>query len=186
MLQYRAEPLENRISVEEYVRDFVDVPRFLACCRACPNYTVKWSCPPYDFEPLSLWRKYREFWIFGTKLVLGAESAGSGWDVWNRDSGVHTALAAEKEKLLGRALSLEKQYDGSLGLSAGSCDICGRDCTKKFGTPCRHPERMRYSIEALGGNVGETAARLLGTPIKWAEGGKLPDYLTLVCGLLLR
>ena len=58
MLKYSAVPLENKIAVSDYVRDYVDVPRFLECCRACHNYSSKWSCPPYDFDPLSLWGTY--------------------------------------------------------------------------------------------------------------------------------
>lgn len=185
MLSYGTAALENMIPADEYIRGYVDVPRFLECCRACPNYTVKWSCPPYDFDPLALWRGFREFWIFGTKLTFGAE-AGSGWDVWDKGGGVHAVLAAEKTKLLDRALSLEKEYPGGLALSAGSCEICGANCTKRFGSPCRRPDRMRYSIESLGGNVCDTAEKLLGTPIKWASDGKLPEYLVLVCGILLK
>ena len=45
---------------------------------------------------------------------------------------------------------------------------------------------MRYSIEALGGNVAETAERYLHKPLLWIEDGRMPDYLTLVCGLLAR
>ena len=54
------------------------------------------------------------------------------------------------------------------------------------GRPCRCPEKMRYSIEALGGNVAETAERYLHKPLLWIEDGRMPDYLTLVCGLLAR
>lgn len=185
MLEYSAEPLENKISVSEYVKKYVDAPRFLECCRACPNYTVKWSCPPYDFEPLDLWKKFSAFWIFGTKLALGG-AEGSEWNVWEPGGDAREALAKEKSKLLARALSLEKEYEGSLGLSAGSCDLCGKDCTKRFGVPCRHPEQMRYSIEALGGDVCATAENLLSTPIKWMTDGKLPEYFVLVCGLLMK
>lgn len=45
---------------------------------------------------------------------------------------------------------------------------------------------MRYSIEALGGNVGKTAEKLLGVEIKWAADGKLPGYFMLVCGILTK
>ena len=46
--------------------------------------------------------------------------------------------------------------------------------------------RDSYSIEALGGNVAETAERYLHKPLLWIEDGRMPDYLTLVCGLLTR
>ncbi len=185
MLKYSAVPLENKIAVKDYVRDYVDVPRFLECCRACHNYSSKWSCPPYDFDPLSLWGKYGEFWIFGTKLELAPEFAGSDYNAPETNREIRAALSAEKRKLMERALGLEKEHPGSLGLSAGSCDLCA-ECAKKSGSPCRSPELMRYSIEALGGNVGETAEKLLATPIKWVTEGKTPEYFVLVCGLLTK
>lgn len=79
----------------------------------------------------------------------------------------------------------EAEYPGSVSLSAGSCTICGENnCTKKDGAPCRFPEKMRYSIEALGGNVGLTASRLLGIDLQWITEGQVPDYFVLVGGLL--
>ena len=43
---------------------------------------------------------------------------------------------------------------------------------------------MRYSIEALGGNVGKTVHDLLGIELEWIEEGKVPSYFVLVGGLL--
>lgn len=185
MLEYSTESLENWIAVSEFTAKYVDVLRFLECCRACPHYAMKWSCPPYDFEPIDLWEKFSTFLVFGTKISLGAAS-GSEWDIWEQGGEMRQVMAKEKGKLLSRALSLEKQYKDSLGLSAGSCDLCGKNCTRRFGSPCRHPEQMRRSIEALGGNVSAIAQDLLGTPMQWMKEGKLPDYFVLVCGLLMK
>ena len=44
---------------------------------------------------------------------------------------------------------------------------------------------MRYSVEALGGNVGLTVQKLLGIQLEWMEEGKLPSYFVLVGGLLM-
>ena len=44
---------------------------------------------------------------------------------------------------------------------------------------------MRYSIEALGGNVGLTVTRYLGQKLEWIEEGRLPRYFMLVAGLLI-
>ena len=100
--------------------------------------------------------------------------------------GLLGGMKAEKEGLLGQLLALERAGDGALLLSAGSCTLCGARCTRPDGAPCRCPEKMRYSIEALGGNVAETAERYLHKPLLWIEDGRMPDYLTLVCGLLTR
>ena len=94
---------------------------------------------------------------------------------------IEDVQAALTEKLYAREL----QIDGSQSLSAGSCRICGYDnCARKNGEPCWFPDRLRYSIESLGGNVGLTCTKLLGLPLQWVEEGIVPDYFVLVGGLL--
>ena len=43
---------------------------------------------------------------------------------------------------------------------------------------------MRYSIEALGGDVSKTAADLLDLELKWGKNGELPEYFVLVGGMI--
>lgn len=94
-------------------------------------------------------------------------------------------MAEVKAALTATLFQKEEAYPGSRSLCAGSCAVCGEDnCSKPQGQPCRYPDRMRYSIEALGGNVGLTASRLLGINLQWIEEGKVPDYFVLVGGLL--
>ena len=57
-------------------------------------------------------------------------------------------------------------------------------CTRVNEEPCRHPEKMRYSIEALGGDVSKTAADLLDLELKWGKNGELPEYFVLVGGMI--
>ena len=45
-MMYRTERLETSIDIASYIDGYVDVERFLACCRECPNYGQLWSCPP--------------------------------------------------------------------------------------------------------------------------------------------
>ena len=95
-----------------------------------------------------------------------------------RMAGCNKALAEE-------LFEMEKAYPGSVSLSAGSCSTCGKDgCTRPSGKPCRYPDKMRYSIEALGGNVGKTVHDLLGIELEWIEEGKAPSYFVLAGGLL--
>ena len=41
---------------------------------------------------------------------------------------------------------------------------------------------MRPSLEACGFDVARTASELFGIEMKWGSGGRMPEYLTLVCG----
>lgn len=55
---YTVEKAEAETSVKEFLRHCIDVPKFLACCQACPNYAHRWSCPPFSLTP----------WMSGTHI----------------------------------------------------------------------------------------------------------------------
>ena len=66
----------------------------------------------------------------------------------------------------------------------GTCPYCGSaPCARISGKPCRHPEKVRPSLEAFGFDMSKTAKDLLGLEIKWSQGELIPEYLTLVCGV---
>jgi len=88
----------------------------------------------------------------------------------------------EKDVLSKKIQALEKEYPGSIGLSAGSCHIC-HQCTRPKDGGCRYSDEIRNFIEFLGGDVGKTAGDLLAMQLKWMK-EKLPECLTLVNGFL--
>lgn len=45
-MSYSVEALEREMPVKTFLRDCVDVERFLGDCQACENYAKRWSCPP--------------------------------------------------------------------------------------------------------------------------------------------
>lgn len=171
----KTETFEKTIDVETYVRDYVNVEEFLDCCRQCDSFEQKWSCPSYSFDPVDYWKKYDRLYVIGKKMIL-EEGEKENW----RD-----LMTQVKEELAEVLYGMEAARPGSVSLSAGSCSLCGEDgCSRKTGEPCRFPEKMRYSIESLGGNVGLTVSRLLGVELLWIEEGRVPDYFVLVGGLL--
>lgn len=172
----KIETYEKTIGVPAYIEGYVNVEEFLECCKVCGNYDRKWSCPSYDFDPVEdYWKKFSNFYVVGKKMIL-AEEEKENWE---------NLMEEVKGQLTEELFEKEKQYPGSRSLSAGSCHICGTDnCSKVAGEPCRFPDKMRYSVESLGGNVGLTASRLLGIELQWIEEGQVPDYFTLVGGLL--
>ena len=79
---------------------------------------------------------------------------------------------------------LERRTGGRAFSYVGSCLYCPEgSCTRPEGLPCRHPERVRPSLEACGFDIGRTTEELFGIPLLWGTDGKLPAYLTLVCAL---
>ena len=172
---YTTERFVTTIPLAEYVPQCVDVPKFLGFCRACPSYGTRWSCPPHNYDPMDLWARYETLTLVALVLTLdGSLSRTQAMD----------ALTREKKALLEELLSLEEKFPGSLALSAGNCQLC-RFCARTQGIPCWQPQRMRPSIEALGGDVSLTLERYLGKTLRWTREGEIPETLTLVGGLLL-
>lgn len=182
----RTERFENTVSVKEYMDKCVNVPEFLEYCKQCANYGTVWYCPPFDFDPEDYWKKYRSFHIVGMKIYLPEELLAGTYTKEERAEIFETILHPKKEELNQELFAMEKKYPGSVSVSGGSCQQCGKEnCARKEGLPCRFPEKMRHSVEALGGNVGLTVTKYLHQELQWIEEGKLPEYFMLVGGLLI-
>ena len=89
---YKTETYTAVVPVEDYIEGYVDVDTFLECCRACPNYEKVWSCPSYDFDVLSYWRKYETLELTAVKIIFDEEFAGKAF------------TKAEQDKILGQSL----------------------------------------------------------------------------------
>ena len=175
---YTLQKFEKNISVDDYLEGYVNVGEFLEYCKECRNYDKVWSCPPYDFEPEDYWKGFRELYILGYKINFAGDASE------NRSIEI---MAEVKKKLSEELFALEDEFEGSISLSAGSCSICmdeKESCTRKDGEACRYPDKMRFSIESIGGNVGKTIHDLLGISLCWIEEGKVPEYFVLAGGLL--
>lgn len=182
---YTISRYEAAVPVEEYMEACVDVPTFLACCRKCGNYDKVWSCPPYDFNPEDYWRRYKTLQLTGIKICFPAEMTEREYTKAELDEIIESVLWEERRKLTDELMELEEKFPGSVSLSAGSCMNCSPGtCTRPEGRECRFPEKMRYSIESIGGNVGLTVTKYLKQKLLWMEDGKLPEHFILVCGLL--
>ena len=165
--------LQAEIGVAQYTSRFVSPETFLAACQACPNYGCCWSCPPYDFDVLDYWQRYSRLQL----LVLKVPTAGLSPEEVGRQ------LAQARQELDTRLRELEQAHSGSVALQSGRCLLCER-CARTSGEACRHPQRLRYSIESLGGDVSATLQELLGVELQWYSKDSSPDYLVQAGGLL--
>jgi predicted metal-binding protein len=76
--------------------------------------------------------------------------------------------ALEKE-MLNFLDNYQNNYKERLVLWDGFCRICYKEnkkCTYDSGKPCRYPDRIRYSIEAVGINVDQTVKNV-GIKLEW-------------------
>ena len=166
--------LSASVPVREFLETAVDVEKFLALCRMCPNYGNIWTCPPLAFDPMEIWSRYETLELYARVLYPEPDTSyGDFLDLFRR----------EKTSLTAWVFALEQENPGSLSLAASTCTACS-PCRRQQGRPCQNPGALRYSIEALGGDVGKIMKTYLHTPLQWAEAGKLPQYLTVVAGLL--
>lgn len=174
---YTLERFEKEISVPLYTEHYVNVAEFVEYCKACENYDKVWSCPPYTFNPEEYWKQYETLCVIGYKINFAEEIT---------EKRSMEIMAEVKNKITEELFAMEEEMPGSISLSAGSCSICGKgNCTRPEGKPCRYPEKMRYSIESIGGNVGKTVSKLLGIELEWIKEGKMPSYF-VICGGLLK
>lgn len=95
------------------------------------------------------------------------------------------ALKREKRLYRQELQRWERETPGSQMLLAGTCDQC-ETCEKVQGHPCGRPGLLRYSIEALGGDVEGCLQHYFHLPMLWGRDGKAPDYFVLVGGLLTK
>ena len=169
--------------VSDFVKNCVDVPRFLACCRECPNFDGRWSCPPYNFSVETLWKRYTSILLYEEKVYVDPVLREKVYSQDEINEISCELLAPVKRQMTGELLAMEGEYPGSRALFSGTCDFC-TICAKELNEQCFHPEKMRYSIEALGGNVAQAVQIYFDDTILWAKDGRLPEYYILLGGLL--
>lgn len=182
-MEYTVETLEAELGIEEFIAGFVDVDRFRECCEACRGYGKTWACPPYDFEPMEIWRGYSSILLYAKKVLLPESETAVVREPHELAACYIELLKPVKQAMLNELFEMEKAAPGSMALSAGGCDLCG-ECTRGGGLPCRFPERLRYSVESIGGNVLKCITDVLGETVLWAGNGRLPEHFILLGGLL--
>ena len=173
-LSYDIERRSAETDAATYIADYRRVEYFLQFCRQCGNYGNRHGCPPFDHDTLALIQPYSKVRIIGVKITP-------------RDK--HLPLAAANDlmapiplKLNEELIATEAELAGRAFGFVGTCPYCN-SCSRTSGLSCRHPDKVRPSLEAIGFDISKTASDLLGIDIKWSRDGFLPEYLTLVCGV---
>ena len=124
---YNIERSEKTIKVNEYIENYVNVEEFLEYCKECKNYESIWSCPSYNFNPEDYWRGYDEFLVVARKIIFGPEvDVPRSFEI----------MQEVKDDMSRELYELEKEYPGSISLSAGSCSMCKEGCTRTEGLSC--------------------------------------------------
>ena len=180
---YYTQKFEAEIDVETLLNDYIDLEQYENSCKNCPNYGALYSCPPYDFDKLELLRKYKKLRIIGLQILFDKKLTSKVYSE-SEISTVNRNIINPERNSFDADLLLEEKRSNGLALYSGSCNLC-QICKRKTNEPCEHPNKMRYSIESLGGDVVGLSRDYLGVNILWAGKGKLPEYFLFVGGILI-
>ena len=176
----RVKRLATALPMREMLETYIDIEKFLGCCAACPRYGQTWSCPPYDFDPADIWHRYTYVQLYAVQIFPESDDAKAAA---LRDA---EAFLYPYRKLLDALLEeKERETPGSLRLDAGRCRVC-ETCARREDKPCRFPEKLRYSVESLGGNVAALAADKLHAPLLWGSREAPPEYFLLAGAVLTK
>ncbi len=171
---------EATIDVAELMNRYLDAERVRSYCVQCSSYGKVWSCPPFDFTTEDYLTGLVTAHIFGTKIAFGDTLLSRQLSVDERKAVMAEAIDTAWADELPRLYALEASHPGSR-IFTGRCRLCRPLCCSRVSNePCRHPRRLRHSLESLGFDLEKTAADLLGIPLQWATEGKLPPYITLI------
>lgn len=173
---YQVKDFTTNISAEEYIRRFNNSERFIKYCQECRNYGKVWACPPFSHDTIAQLRQYANLFLVATKIIP------DGKDIPLTE--VNRFLRPERLRIENQLRDMEATYGGRAFAYAGSCLYCPEGtCSRLDNQPCRHPDLVRPSLESYGFDLAKTATELFGFPLLWSNGGCLPHYLTLICGL---
>lgn len=156
---------------------FEDKEKFrLLCADGCMNYKMKWSCPPYSPS----FRDFSLSWDMLYILYLRVDTNQFSYikNDYLKIKAANSILKSRADKFLLRMAKQHGRY-----ISTGSCRLC-KPCKCKINIPCAHPDKMTFSFEALGIDVGALADMCFQKPLLWYKPKILPEYTSVVCGLL--
>ena len=175
-MAYTVERYTAEIDAKAYIEVFRRADYFIQLCQQCGNYGRRYGCPPFDDDSLDAIRGYDRVRIIGVKITPGDRSLPL--------EAANDLMKPVIRELNEELLETEKSLGGMSYGFVGTCPYCGGAlCARIDGKPCRHPDKVRPSLEAIGFDIGKTAKDLLGLEIKWSHDGLMPEYLTLVCDI---
>ncbi|MBR9677659.1 hypothetical protein GOV04_05965 [Candidatus Woesearchaeota archaeon] len=148
------------------------------CLQGCSNYNNKYSCPALSPNFKEYTKEHDKLFILMMSMNLNQLL---DYKEYLKLQLGNSVLKSQVEKLMR---SLEKKYNTKF-LSTGSCRLC-KPCKKKNSLPCKHPTKMRFSLEALGVDCDYLTTTLFNKPLLWYKNKKAPTYTLVVCALPLK
>ena len=168
--------LTAELPVSDYIAQYRRADYFIKLCAECRNFSRRYGCPPFDYDVVERISHYTTATIIGVQIIPEEKEL----PLTRAQELMQPVINSLSEELL-----LEEKRTGGFAFGfAGGCTLCGdMPCARITSQPCRHPDRVRPSLEAYGFDLSKTSKELLGKPILWGKDNKLPQYLMLICGI---
>lgn len=164
------------LPLADYIIKFRDSAKFINFCRNCNNYSKSWYCPPFTFSTDEVLQRFSNIEI----IVFQIEMPRKGMSL--TDARIY--LDPIRKRLDEQLLTTEKQKGGLAFSFAGHCLHCGDiPCSRIGGELCRHPDKVRPSLEAYGFDLEATLTELFNMSMIWAKPGECPDPLHLIAAI---
>ncbi|BBB91450.1 MAG TPA: DUF2284 domain-containing protein [Methylomusa anaerophila] len=174
----------NSAALQDFICKYQQQENFMVFCKECHNYNNLWSCPPLQLDVKQFLRDFNYIYVVGVKIIYEPATIKAANTAEKIKEITMSTLREVKTKLADTLLALEQQIPGSVSLASGGCHLCDR-CARRDTLPCRHPEKMRHSLESLGFDLTTITTDLLGIELKWSK-DSLPEYYTLIHALLTK
>ena len=183
-MNYRVSKKEVTVAADEFVRRYRDVERIAALCAQCPSHGKSWTCPPFAFDPVTVSDGFKVVTLMGTTIEFDEATCAACRGAKAKSHQVATAAMQDVwSKLLPELMERERLTPGGRCFTF-RCRLCPEGCTRPEGKPCRHPDLMRYSLEAVGFDVSAMSHDLLGIDLEWSSDGSLPKHITIITALM--
>lgn len=190
------------VSMDELLACY-DYETVLDYCASCGNAEKNHSCPTHAFEPKAYVSQYNHAAMIlttvDTKVIKDhikelesnnypsrvyedyvSRNPDSPKD-WNSMLSMY-AFNRVKDEMADRLLEAENVFSECTSLPPGACTRCAV-CLKKYGEPCCRPEKLRYSLEALGFLVSDIYKNIFDKALRWTS-GELPESFTTCSALI--
>lgn len=146
------------------------------CDEGCINYNKKWSCPPYSPTFSEFTSKWSNLYVIYIRVET--EQFSYIKNDYLKIKAANSIMKSRADKYLRKMANRYGSY-----ISTGSCRLC-KPCKCKKGLACAHPTEMTYSFESLGIDVSALVDIRFCYPLLWYKQHSLPQYTSVVCGLL--
>ena len=140
------------------------------CKSGCKNYNKKYSCPPFapSFEKLA--EGYDGLFV----ILFTCNLSQIETSEYNKIRVANSVLKSRMEKLLRKM--------GRKRLGTGACRLC-KICNYVLGKQCKYPDKLLYSLEAVGIDCNWLSTSLFSKPLLWYKNKKAPEYGAVVAAL---